>query len=386
MTGKRFAIVLLAALVAIAGAMYLSSLRHLERDERGQPLVAGLASRLDSITEVRLRKASAQPTATLQRTAPGEWKVAQREGYPADATKVRKLLIALGDARIIEPKTADPANYAKLGVEDPGSASSTGTEVSLVAPGSTTAVIIGRSTGSGNYARQVGTASSAAIEPGIEAPAEPREWIDARLLDIPVEKIQSVHAELADGTSYTIARKPSAAPATLNTPTNRAAGQNAAGGPAEFVLESAPPGRQPNEASLLAPSASTFSGVTAEDVADASTVDFSKGSLLRIGMQDKGSDVLRGVVVGERHWLQIAATSDAALAKRTAGRAYDLAGYRYDALFRPLEQLLKPKPTQPDAKSPGKPSTRQLPSRADAASTQIKNSSPAPSSPAAAAP
>jgi len=37
------------------------------------------------------------------------------------------------------------------------------------------------------------------------------------------------------------------------------------------------------------------------------------------------------------------AGKDAALNAKAAGRAFDIAGYRYDAIFRPLEQLLVPK-------------------------------------------
>ena len=48
--------------------------------------------------------------------------------------------------------------------------------------------------------------------------------------------------------------------------------------------------------------------------------------------------------VGDKHWIQLQASKDAALNAKTAGRAFEMAGYRYDAIFRPLEQLLVPKP------------------------------------------
>ena len=32
---------------------------------------------------------------------------------------------------------------------------------------------------------------------------------------------------------------------------------------------------------------------------------------------------------------------------KTQGRAFEVAGYRYDAIFRPLEQLLVPKESRP---------------------------------------
>ena len=47
----------------------------------------------------------------------GSWAVAEKDGYPADVEKVRQTLISLAEARIVEPKTANPDFYDRLGVE-----------------------------------------------------------------------------------------------------------------------------------------------------------------------------------------------------------------------------------------------------------------------------
>ena len=57
--------------------------------------------------------------------------MAERADYPADEAKVRKLLIALADAKVVEEKTSNPASYATLGVEDMKGTGATGLRVEL---------------------------------------------------------------------------------------------------------------------------------------------------------------------------------------------------------------------------------------------------------------
>src|SRR5258708_25761455 len=82
----------------------------------------------------------------------GRWTVAERGDYPADVAKLRKLLLALSDAKIVEEKTSNPANFAVIGVEDPSSPAATGAEISVTARDGKHAVIIGKPVGGGNFA------------------------------------------------------------------------------------------------------------------------------------------------------------------------------------------------------------------------------------------
>ena len=342
MTMRRFLILLAASLLVIAGALYLSSQRHLDRDPRGVAFLSGLDAQLDSITAIRLRKGGATPVVSLHRSAPGQWVISERDNYPADLDKIRRLLLSLSEAKIVEEKTAKPASYAVLGVEDPQNAGAGGIEVTLVTPGKNIGVIVGHAGGSGSYLRRTGEAGTFAVEPAVTVDIAIRDWMDTKLLDIPLEKIQGIRMKLADGTRYSIAR--SAAPV--------AKAVAATAPPAAFRLDAVPLGREANDPSLISPSPTTFSGVPADDVATAASIDFSKPASAEVELFDGSLYTMNGSVIADKHWITVHASKDDALNARAAGRAFEIAGYRYEALFRPLEQLLKPKPVKPAASRP----------------------------------
>lgn len=321
MSRQRFVLLLIAALVAISAALLLATHRNSSREVRGVALFPALASDLDSVTVVQIAKGGGQPTATLEKSS-GGWTLQQRAGYPADVAKLRKLLTALGDAKIVEEKTADPARYGVIGVDDPAQPGATGTQITVLTPAARRAVIVGKSSGEGNFVRRAGEKQSYSVEPGIPVEGEPQFWIDSRLLDVPVTKIQRIDFKPATGPAYAIRR--SAADSS-------------------FSLEGLPAGRKPLDADALAPAPTTLTGLTAEDVAPLDGLDFDQPFLTTITLTDGEVITLTGAVAGSKHWVQVKSSKDAALTARAAGRAFEVASYRYDAIFKRLDQLLTPK-------------------------------------------
>ena len=191
MTRQRFIALLIAALVAIAGALYLSTQRNLPRDPRGAPLLPSLANELNTVTSLSVRKGSTTPAVTVRKQGE-QWTVAERADYPADVSKLRKLLLDLSDAKIREEKTSNPASYPTIGVEDPSQAGATSAQIEVVAQDGKHAVIVGKPAGVGSFVRRAGEQASYLVEPGISFEAEPRFWIDTRLIDLPTAKIQSI--------------------------------------------------------------------------------------------------------------------------------------------------------------------------------------------------
>jgi hypothetical protein len=345
---ERFIALVVAAVLAISGALYLSTQRNLPRDAQGTALLPSLANELNTVTTLSVRRGRAIPTVTVHQQS-GRWTIAQLGDYPADVSKLRKLLLALSDAKIIEEKTSNPASFPIIGVEDPSSPGATGAEISISAHDGKHAVIIGKPTGAGNFARRAGEKTSYIVEPGISFEAEPRYWIDPHLIDIAAGSIQSIEVKPAAGAAYTIHRANAAAGAGA-LPSPAAAGAGAATGPSagasvagNFVLDGVPGGRKAADPAVLAPSPTTLSGLTADDVTTVGDIDFSKATVATVTLSDGGVITVTGATSGDKHWVHVQASKDAALNAKATGRAFEIAGYRYDAIFRPLEQLLVPK-------------------------------------------
>jgi hypothetical protein len=339
MSRQRLIVLFIAAFIAIAGAMYLSAQRNLPRDTQGMALLPSLAKELNTVTMLRVYKGS--PTAVITLQKQGErWTVAERANYPADVPKLRKLLLALSAAKIREEKTSNPASFAVIGVEDPTTAAATGAQIEVLAQDGKHVVIVGKPTGDGSFVRRGGENTSYIVEPAISFEAEPRYWIETQLLDLSAVKIQSMEVKPATGPGYAVRRAPAAAAATPN-----------AAAAAVFTLEGVPSGRKSADPQTLAPSDSSLSRLTADDVAQAGDLDFTMASIVKLTMSDGNIITLSGAAIGNKRWIEIAATQDPALTARTSGRAFEIATYRYDEIFRPLEQLLVPKEPPPAKKA-----------------------------------
>jgi hypothetical protein len=346
----------------LGAALYLGSARNAgEPRAEGTRFLPQIAAALGAVSEIDLQKGAPVPAVTLHR-AGDQWSVAQRADYPADASKVHKLLLSLADAKIVEEKTSNPANFPVIGVDDPAKPGTAGTQITLATKDGKQSVIVGKPIGAGNFARRGGEDRTFTVEPGITADVEPKAWIDSRLLDVPLTQIQSVEAKFPSGPGYTVRRlKP---------------------GEDGFALDGAPPaGRKVLDAKALAPSPSTLSGLTADDVAAASSIDFSKSSQAILTLADGNVITITGASADDRHWIEVQSTKDTALNAKAQNRAFEVPGYRFDAIFRPLEQLLVPKETKPATTTPAavgggpKPS---VPRAAAPGSSPRPRSSPAP--------
>ena len=358
MSRRRFVALLIAALVAISGALYLSTGRVLARDTQGMPLMPALANELNTVTELSVRKGSATPAVTIHKQG-AQWSVVERANYPADVSKLRRLLLALADARIREEKTSNPASYSIIGVEDPSQPGAAGAQIEVTAQDGKHAVIVGKPSARGSFVRRAGENTSYLAEPAISFEAEPRFWIDTRLLDLAADKIQSIEAKPAAGPAYAVRSDGAIAPAKTT-----------------FALTGVPGGRKALDSQQLAPSSATFGALAADDVAAVGDLDFSKPSIVTVTMSDGNVVTFTGATIGGKRWIQVSQTKDAAFTAKTAGRAFEISDYSYDAIFKPLEQLLVPKPASPVEEK--RAAAGKAPANSKA--TAPKKSAPAPAS------
>jgi hypothetical protein len=330
MTGRRVGALLAAAVVVIALGLWASSRKIQDAQTgAGAPVITGLKAQINDVSEVRISRGDGSK-ATL-RKGPTNWVVAERE-YPADSGKVRKLLLDLSELAVVEAKTSDPEKYSQLGVEDVTTPTAGGTRVELVTPEKVHGVIIGKASGMKSaYVRATDAKQSMLATPQVMLDADPQRWLDTTLLDIADSRIREVEVTPASGPSYKISRE------------NK--------DQADFTFTGVPKGRE-----LSSPGAA--SGVSRE-LAGLTLTDVRKVSAPAPGAAPKavfrtfdGLEIqLQGQQDGERRYVAVTSQSTAKetadeatkLAARTRDWQFEIPNYKYDGMFKPLEELLKPK-------------------------------------------
>jgi hypothetical protein len=367
MTARRVTILLIAAVLVIVLAVWLSSKPQVGRGTlAGDPVVTGLEkSALNSITEVRLSKGDGTKT-TLKKGAT-DWIVGERD-YPADSGKVRKLLLDLAALNVVEEKTRTPENYPALGVEDTTSAKASGTRVDVVTAAKTYSLIVGKSSGAkSGYVRVVNMPQSFLAAPLIAPDADPRRWLNQTLIDIPQDRIKEIAVKPAKAPGYSASR-----------PSKEQS---------DFAVAEVPKGRELSSPAAADPIAGSLAGVSLDDVqrapttppADVSHAVFNTFDGLHIDVAGRKDGTKTLVSLTPSSTAKETEAEAKALAARLNGWEFEIPSYKYDGMFRPLDDLLKKLPEPPakgakgkpgdkDAVKDGKPGKKSTPAPADAVS------------------
>jgi FlaG/FlaF family flagellin (archaellin) len=337
MTTRRVLLLLAAAVLVIAGGLWLSSQRQSQASTlAGGPVLKDLKPALNDVSEVRISKGDGT-LATLRKRA-SDWVVVERD-FPADGGRVRKLLLDLGNLEIVEEKTSEAANYATLGVEDVTSATATGTKIEVVAPPRTFALIVGKPSGTKSvYVRAAGNPQSLLAAPQLTADSDPKRWIERTILDIPQDRIKQVDVKPATGPAYTVAREKKEQ--------------------SDFTVSAVPKGRELSSPSAANPLAGTLAAFTLDDVRRAPANAPEATERVTYQTFDGLQLVLTGHKDGDRRYVTLAPSSTAKetaeeaqkLDAKVKGWEFEIPGYKYDSIFRPVEELLAPKP-EPAKKS-----------------------------------
>ena len=204
---NRTVTVLAAALVVLGALALIAQYDPQPPSPGGGLLLPELAGDLDRVTQVTVVGAGAEPVATLQRGEDGNWSVAEKDGYPADVEQIRNTLISLAEGRIVEPKTANPEFYDRLGVEDVASDDAGGVAVTLTGIDSPVDVIVGDSEGaSQRYVRLADQAESFLIDRDPEVGTETTDWLATEILAIPGPRIARVTVTHPDGEVVSVSK------------------------------------------------------------------------------------------------------------------------------------------------------------------------------------
>lgn len=203
----RTVTVLAAALVVLGAVALLAQYDPQPPAPGGGLLLPDLGEDLDRISQVSVVGAGSEPVATLVRGADGSWSIAEKDGYAADVEKVRQTLISLAEARIVEPKTANPDFYDRLGVEGVEDEAAGGVAVMLTGADTPVNVIVGDSEGASQvYVREADQAQSFLVDRNPDAGSETTDWLATEILAIPGSRMARVTVTHPDGETVSVSK------------------------------------------------------------------------------------------------------------------------------------------------------------------------------------
>lgn len=192
MSKSAFRILAVFTLIAVIAATWAirQEWSRWGSNEHGTRIFPELASNLDSVSRLKLRHRDT--TITLERR-PNGWVLLESDGFPARSKSIQELLFALSETRRLEPKTQEPARYARLQVEDPKepAANSIGVEVFADDGSPLASLILGKENlllqaigEGGAYLRLPGQKKVWLASGNLVAKAEPKDWLDNPIIDI----------------------------------------------------------------------------------------------------------------------------------------------------------------------------------------------------------
>lgn len=310
------------------------------------PFLPGFRDDLNAISRIVITGPGNTAIATLERGA-DRWTVAGRNNYPADVGRIRKNLLALAEARIVEEKTSNPDFYERLGVQDLSSPSAGGVQLTITGGKLPVDLIVGLAqTGAPDltYVRRAGEPASWLVAAQFDIAKKGGEWLDRALTDIPAERIESVTIDHPGIETLRISRAPAPAkPGADATP--------APEGLVDFLVAGIPAGRELSYPGVANGVASALADLQLEDVQTRAALGADPGKPIVATFATTD-----GLVVEASAWRlpdgtrvtfsasgKGEAEKEAAdLNARLGGWVYTLPSYKTEQLTRRLPELLAP--------------------------------------------
>lgn len=380
MTSRKLLILGIVAIVAVVGGIWLAQRQTSTPSSEAAVLYPALKKELDAITAVRIVKAGGAPAVELKRGQSG-WTVSDRANYPADDAKLRKLITSLADAKLVEEKTSNPESYATLGVEDISNAAAGGVQIEIDGPKQPLKLIVGKqgSGGQSQYVRRVGEPQSWLVNKDIDTSASADQWLEKTIVNVSADRIQSAEVTVAKAKPYSAVKKSRA--------------------DADFTVEGLPKGKELSSPAAADSFATALASLMLSDVQSASAITGEPTARTTIKTFDGLVADVSGWKQDDKRYIALKTSYDAAQAERfkvataaatdekadkdkkedaaansegappTAetkpaaepakaaapnveeevskanaqinGWVYEIPAYKYDAIFKPLDELIK---------------------------------------------
>ncbi len=358
MSGKHLTWMAIA-LAVVVGAVALLVPGDINRDKAAGTgtFLPDLAARVNDAVALEVIAAGDETVARLGRRD-DQWVIDQLAGYPADWDKVRAVLAGLAEATVIEPKTANPDYYPRLGVEDVDSASAAGVLLTVgFAEGEPLGVILGQAASGreGRYLRVLGETASVLADFDADVPRDAAGWADTTVVDLAADNVAEVRITQPGGAPLRVWKR--------------------SADDTDFVLDGGlPEGRELKSIWAMNSLGGALAGVRFEDVRPADELDWADATNVQV-LTFTGVQVTAELAGDEDgRWLRLSAEApfekdledaeevDAAadddeadipaaesaadragrINDRTAGWAYRIPDRKAEAMDKGLEDLMKP--------------------------------------------
>jgi hypothetical protein len=354
---RNFLYLAVVTMLAIAAVMVLApGDGGLEKRSAGTLLLADISGQINDVDRVEIISAGNMTVATMLKSD-NQWQLEQMGGYRADWPKLQSLLATLAQARVVETKTDKPEYYTRLGVEDIVAPDASGVLVKLGIGDQSTAILIGRQAQGrqGQYVRLQDERASALVDREIDVPAGELDWADLRIVDINASEVAEVEIIHPQGERLLVTRI--------------SADQT------DFDLVGLSPDREITSSWAVNSLASVFSMLDMEMVRTAAGVDWSTAVKMRL-LMFSGVEILAEMTELEgQYLLRLNASHPAAnvvntpvgegdasieqqeiekralddvtktvqsINQKVDGWVYGISKYKYDAMVKKPEDLLKP--------------------------------------------
>lgn len=345
MSPKTFVAIAVAAVVAVAAAGISVALQpgYRDTDAAGRRMFPDLLERVNDVASVVIEDAKGTLSVTRR---DGGWVLAESDGYPARAGKVRAVVVGLARLTLLEPKTRREDRYAKLNLRDPETEDALSRRLTLKAAGGEVLarVIVGRrnftfQAGDAVYVRKPDDAQSWLARGTLELGTQPSDWLRPMIVDIKPGRVARVVVRHADGETVVASRTSPEDKnfAVENLPAGARLKNESAADNFGLALENlqlvevrrADAIAFPGDATVKA-EITTFDGLTAR--LTLAEVDGKDWLRLSFSARADGSEPADGKDVAKE-------ARD--LAARTEGWAYRISGYRAVDLKKRMADLIK---------------------------------------------
>lgn len=321
MNRKTLFVLAVLALALVAGWYFTSQVGLPRVPAQAEPWLPGV--QVAQVKAIEVQRGD-QPLVRLERREQG-WVVPAKADYPADQGVVNRLLKALAEARKVEPRTANPELYGRLGLADKGEAEQRAVRLTLEQGEAPLQLLIGKpGQQEGQLVRRADEAQSWLVSQRIELPASELDWLDRRIVAIPFAEVRELDLRHAGGERLTLARD-KAEEANLQVRDlpkgKRLAFDGAANGFGQF-----------------------FADLRFADAAPLAQLGFEGKPALEFSLTTFAGKTLKGRFYGkaDQHWLLLEQGSGLS-ASEVPGRsdwAYRVEPYQYQSLARKLTDLL----------------------------------------------